>query len=302
MEIAINQILVVFLLIVVGVYGKKMKIINSEFNKCLSSLLLNITLPLYIITAFNMDFSYYLLNNLMRVFCFGMLIHPLSFFIAKLFFRKFVLAKRDVSIFCVTFSNCGFMAFPILDGLFGKVGIFYGSIFLAPFNIFIWTLGIRLYNNTYKKINLKIICNPGIIAILIGIVIFVLSLSLPYAIQKTFDVVGSMTTPLSMIITGVLLADLKLKDLFIDISLYLLAFIRLLVIPALTMGLLYLFKADKILLGVCACIAGMPTAAMASVFAEQFNKEKNFSSSAVFLTTLLSLITIPTLIFLLTSI
>ena len=298
----VNQILVVFLLILVGVYAKKKGIISNEINKGLSSLLLNITLPLYIITAFNLEYSPELLKNLLIIFSFGMIIHPLSYFIGKLAFCKCSGNKRDIMLFCCIFSNCGFMAFPILDGLYGKMGIFYGSVFLAPFNLYLWSIGVKLFNNNSIGLKLKKIFNPGIVAIIIGLVIFIFSIPLPTAVKKTFESVGAMTTPISMIITGVILAEINFKTLYREKSLYYVSFIRLVVIPTFAIAMMFMLKVEPLIIGLCTLLSGMPTAAMASVFAEKYDKEKEYSSKVVFITTALSLITIPALIAVINSI
>ena len=291
-----NQILVVFLLILVGVYAKKMGIINNESNKGLSSLLLNITLPLYIITSFNLKYSPELLKNLLVIFFFGLTIHPMNYIVGKLLFCKYSSSRRDTMIFCSVFSNCGFMAFPILEGLYGKMGIFYGSVFLAPFNLYLWSMGVRLYNNNTKGFKLKNILNPGILAILGGLIIFIFSIPLPTSIKKTAEAVGSMTTPISMIITGVILADVKLNTLLKDKSLYYVSFMKLIGTPALAIIIMFMLRADTLISGLSILLAAMPTAAMASVFAEQYQKDKEYSSKAVFITTALSLISLPLII------
>ena len=135
----LNQVLIIFFIMLVGVYAKKRNIINEKMNKDLTVVLLNLSIPLYIIASFSFDFSKDMLLNIVIIFIFGMLIHPVCYFVGKILFSKSIGEDRTIQIFSIVFSNCGFMAFPILDSIYGKTGILYGSIFVATFNIYIWS-------------------------------------------------------------------------------------------------------------------------------------------------------------------
>jgi predicted permease len=280
---------------VVGVYSRKRNIIDENINKGLTLILMNITLPLNIISAFNFEYSKDMIANMLIIFTFGMLIHPVTFFVAKLIYSKFSKEEKNVLIFSAIFSNCAFMAFPVLESLYGKIGILYGSAFLAPFNIYLWTLGVALYEGEGAKFKLKNILNPGIISVVIGILIFVFSIRLPYAINRCFEMIGSMTTPLSMIITGVIIGGMDIKKIFSRWSIYFGAFVRLILFPVICALILRMFHLDNTTYGVCVLVSAMPVAAMATVLAESYGADAQFASQNVFITTILSLVTIPIL-------
>jgi malate permease and related proteins len=298
-SILLNQILIVFLMLLVGVYAKKTKIIDSALNKGLTALLLNITLPLNIISSFSFDYSKELLVNIIKIFIFGMLIHPISFGIGKLIFMKFNKTEKNILIFSAIFSNCGFMAFPILESIFGKIGVLYGAIFTATFNIYLWTLGVKLFSKGNFKWELKNIMNAGVISIIVGMGMFILSVKLPYPIQRCFEVVGSMTTPLSMIICGVNIGSMSIKSLFTTKSIYALSIVRLIVIPVISSVILKAAGISGVVYSIGILVTAMPVAAMCSVFAERFDGDAQFASQNVFITTILSVITIPVIAFLL---
>jgi malate permease and related proteins len=292
-SILLNQVFIVFLLLLVGVYAKKAKIIDSALNKGLTVFLMNITLPLNIISSFSFDYSRELFINIIIIFVFGILIHPISFIVGKLIFRKFDKNKKDILIFSTIFSNCGFMAFPILESIFGKIGVLYGAIFTATFNIYLWTLGVKLFNRENYKWELKNIMNPGIISIIVGMTFFILSLKLPFAIQRCFEVVGSMTTPLSMIICGVNIGSMNIRNVFSTKSIYALSLTRLIIIPIISFVILKAAGINGTIYGICILVSAMPVAAMCSVFAERFDGDSQFASQNVFITTILSVLTIP---------
>ena len=279
----------------VGVYSRKRNIIDETVNKGLTVILTNITLPLNIISAFNFDYSKDVIANMLIIFVFGILVHPVTFFIAKLIYSKFSKEQKNVLIFAAIFSNCAFMAFPVLESIYGKIGVLYGSAFMATFNIYLWTLGVSLYEGEGTKLKLKNILNPGIVSVVIGIIIFIFSIRLPYAVNRCFEMIGSMTTPLSMIITGVIIGGMDVKKIFSTPIIYFSAFVRLILFPVICAVILRMFHLDNTTYGVCVLVAAMPVAAMATVLAERYGADSQFASQNVFITTILSLITIPIL-------
>jgi malate permease and related proteins len=293
-----NQVIIIFLIILIGIYTRKKGIIDSRINKGLIALLLNVTLPMNIVSSFNFKFSLDMLQNMFFVFMFGVLLHPICFLLGKFLFRKHSHSEKNTLIFVTIFSNCGFMAFPLLESIYGRIGILYGSMFLAPFNIFLWTIGVMLFSKEQSRKGLRNVFNPGIASVIIGFMLFIFSISLPYPLQRCFEVVGSMTTPLSMIITGAIIADIEFKVLFSSKSIYHVSFIRLVLIPVLVLVLLTQLGISGTVMGVCVLISAMPAAAMATVLAEKYEGNAIYASQNVFITTLLSLITIPLFVFL----
>ena len=293
----LNQVLIIFFIMLVGVYAKKRNIINEKMNKDLTIVLLNLSIPLNIIASFNFDYSKEMLLNMLIVLIFGVLLHPVCYFVGKILFFKFKGEDKTILTFSIIFSNCGFMAFPILDSIYGKTGILYGSIFVATFNIYIWSLGVKLFSKDTYTFKIKNIFNPGIVSVFIGFLLFIFSIKLPFPIQRCFELIGATTTPLSMIITGVIVADMNVKKLFTTKSVYYVALIRLLLIPIISSIILKFFGITDIVLGVCVLIAAMPVAAMCTVFAERFDGNYELASQNVFITTILSLITIPLIAF-----
>ncbi|GAA0181643.1 AEC family transporter [Clostridium sediminicola] len=290
----INQVLVLFFIMLVGYYGKKRNIINEEINKGLSQILLRITLPLLIISSFNFTYSDELIGNIIIVFFVSLIMHLMLIVLAKVLFPKVEKDKKAVLKFITVFSNSGFMGFPILLSLYGKIAVLYGSIFNINFNLFIWTYGLMLYTEKkdFKNIK-KVILNPGIVSVGIGILRVLLSVQFPSAIQGTLEIVGNMTTPISMMIIGVMFADVKLKEIISDWTLYYGSLIRLIVVPLIILLIMKRLPIDPIIIKVMIIIAAMPAAALGAIFAESTGRAPKYASKVVFVTTLFSIITIP---------
>ena len=145
----------------------------------------------------------------------------------------------------------------------------------------------------------KLLKNPGIIAVFIGLLLTVFSVKLPIVLYNTISLVGHLTTPISMIIIGSLLAAIDFKAVIKDKTIYYGAFIKLIIIPAVLYGISLLISDNSLVMRTYVLIQAMPAGATTSLFAERFNKEKEYSAFVVSFSTLLSIITIPMIIALL---
>lgn len=298
-----NQISILFLIIIVGFVCSKKKIINTEFESKGSELLINITAPALILTSFTFKHSRELMAKGLMLMGTGFIVHIIAICICIPAFKKIANdQKRRILIFATIFSNCIFMSFPLIDGVFGSEGIFLASFYIVSFNIIIWTYGYMLMTGGSKiSINtiLNSLKNPAIPAIGIGIILLVANISLPEPILKSLELIGSMTTPLSMLLVGSQLSRSKITDLITDKNIFFVSFLKLILIPAIVMLLVYFLRLPAIAGGVAVMLAGMPTAANTTIFARLYLKEDNesvFASKCVAATTLFSMITIPLVI------
>lgn len=292
-----NEVFVLFLIVGAGYFARKRGMIDGQFNRGLVGLLLNITLPLLIIVSFNFKFQPETLNFSVQIFFASILIHVSLFFLSRYFFWHTKSSVRRVLRFSSVFSNCAFMGYPILHVVYGKVGVFYGSIFSAPFNIGVWTLGVLIFEDEYdRKTWIKALLNPGVLAVFVGIILVYFSIDLPYPLQRSFELLGSSTTPLAMVLVGSMLAEIHLKEILSGFTVYYISALRLIAIPATTFAIFYLAGLRGTPLGVITISVAMPIAASTAAFAERYGCEKNLASRCVFVSTLISIITIPIVI------
>ncbi|MBW9155990.1 AEC family transporter [Clostridium sp. FP2] len=293
----VNQVMVLFIVMMVGFYAKKKNFFNIIVDKGLSELLLNITLPFMIVTSFNIKYEATMVSNAQKILIYSFLIHIGLIFISKILFFKFPSNKQQVFRFVTIFCNVGFMGYPVLESIYGGVGVFYAAIFNIPFNLLVWTVGVMLYTGEkdFKSMR-KAIANPAIIAVFIGIILFVFSIRLPLPIENSLKLVGSTTTPISMIIVGSMLAEMKFKNIFSDISIYYATVVRLLIVPMLIYVVLKFLKVDELLLNICVILQAMPAAVITAIIAEKHGGDSLLASQCVFITTMVSVITIPIVI------
>ena len=292
---AANEVIALCLMMAFGIYGRKKAFIDDKVEKGLNSMLVNMILPMSIINSFCMEYDPNIIDNCKKLIIFSLIIHTLCLVLSKFIFFKTEKKKQAVFRFMVTFSNCAFMGFPILGSIYGDIGIFYASIFNIVFHIYAWTFGVALFNTDMplKESMKNIIKNKAIWSVIIGAFIFVFQIQLPSSIGSVVKNVASITTPLSMIIIGSMLCSSNIKDVLKDYSLYVVSLIRLVLIPLIIFIVMNLFNIDKILIAVPTLIMAMPGAAICPVIANANDGDGQLASKCIFMTNILSVITIP---------
>ncbi len=322
-DILVKVLLIMSVLLIFAVPGfwlRKKNMVRAESTYSLSNILLYVCQPLLIIKSFAIDPiepSGKILVNFLYVFLFSTAAMLLAFLVAAVFFTKIKEEKKrkDIFVFISIFSNCGFVGIPFIDMFTdgNSQAMMYIIIFNAAFNVLLWTLGAYLITQDKKQISVKkAVLNPCTIGTLIGFILFlvpqinIFDMQSVKELQQIVVFTGNMTAPLSMMIVGIRLAELSPKALFKDKGVYFSAIIRLLVAPALTYLIILPFKlwgvfAGDIYLLLAPVIAmAMPPAASIVAFAEKFDGEKETAAAAYATGTILSLITLPLVLALIT--
>jgi predicted permease len=209
--------------------------------------------------------------------------------------------KKTILHFANVFTNTGYVGFPILNSIYGAEGVIYGSIFNMFFVIFVWTYGLILFKGNFERKELKVeiekvLLNPSIIAVFIGIIIMVFNIQLPSAISSSMKSIGNITGPLSMIIIGAILSNVKIRKHLKDWTIYYGITTKLAIIPIIIYSISLLVGDTSKAINTVIIMTAMPASAMTSIFAESFDKEKEYAAVLVSVTTLLSLITVPILL------
>ncbi|MEW9121781.1 MAG: AEC family transporter [Thermotaleaceae bacterium] len=289
-----NEILVLFLMIGIGYLISKLNIIDGRMNKGISKLLVNVTLPLLIFSSFTTQYKGNVFVNMFQLFIYSNIIFLMCTIGGKFLSNRMNVSKKDVFHFILIFSNCGFVGFPVVKSIYGDLGVLYTSVFNVTYNIFIWTVGVMIYTKGKESTDIKKIAkNPNIIAVFLGVSMMALSVELPVYISKTASMVGSVTTPLSMISIGAMLSEISLGKILKDWTIYYLSFLRLLVIPLIGYAGLRLFHIDMVIVNVITICLAMPAASLGAILAESYNNNARYASVCVLVSTLFSIITIP---------
>lgn len=292
----LSQVLVLFILITIGLILKKLKIIDDSLGKGLSNFIVYATLPSLLVTSLNYEFSKELLNNGLLILAIGPFAYIFAILVGFLFikFNHVEQPDRGIYLFACIFPNVGFMGYPVISVVYGEIGLFYAALFNLWFNILLWTLGMVLTSpKNDTKINLKMLINPGTIAITIGLILFLFSIKLPTPIFDALDSLGNTTTPLAMIVIGSMLGDSSVKSVIKNKRLIVSVLIKLIIMPLPILFILSIIPIPKIVIGIIATLMAMPVAANAAIFARKNDSNYKLASESIFLSTLFSIATIP---------
>ena len=297
--VALNQILVLFLLTGVGFFCRRAGILNQNSVSSLSKFLLNICIPAMIIYSMQIPFSQSIAEKSGMLIFAALCYYVIAF--AVCFVTPYILRckKEEYGVFrfMTMFSNSMFMGFPILSMLFGQEAIFYAAIFNIPFTLLTYSVGIWLLRSGEGRVSFswKLLLNAAFLSTFVGIIFFVTSFSIPDPFYGALGLLSDITTPLSLVVTGGFLASLETKAIFSNVRQYFAAGIRLLIIPALTFAVCSLFITDPLILGIAVVTAGMPAAVNTVILAEEHDARPDIAAQGVFISTLLCLLTIPLL-------
>ena len=309
----LNQIFILFLLILVGYVSKKLRVISNDMNRDVSKLVTSVSLPALIISSLSSyNFTQEALVKSGVLVMISCAAYALSICIATVApkWLKVEGTTRDLFQFITVFSNVGFMGYPVVNAIYGEQGVFYAAIYNLPFNAVLWTYGVMVLSRPLMEnkaavldnrgsIDLKLLVNPGLISVFIGFGLFVTSTRLPGPIFSAFQLVGNTSTPLSMIFIGSILADTKIRETFSNGKILIASSLRLLVIPLLVAGALKLLSFQGMMVGIPVLITAMPAAANCAIMSTRYGNDYHLASQAVFVSTVLSMITIPVIAMLL---
>lgn len=292
-----EQVIVLFFLIAVGAVCTKAGILTEHAVKRCSDLVLIVVTPCVIVRSFQRPFDVSMLKGLGLAVLIALLIHIGSILLAHLLLHDPVAARERVLRCGAVLSNAGFMALPLQNALLGEEGVFFGAVYVAVFNLILWSYGLITMSGDRKQMSLrKLILNPGLLSLLVGLVLFLGSVTLPPILSAPIGHLAALNTPLPMLIIGFYLVQADLRRTLRDGRSYLAMLLRLVVIPLLALGGMWLCGVRGTLLVSCVIAASAPVAASTTMFATRYNGDTDLSVNMVSVSTLLSVITMPLIV------
>lgn len=296
-----EQIASMVLMILAGFAVARTGILPENSGKALSTIVMFVIAPCMVFSAFQMDFSMEKLIGLLIGVVAAILVHvlyiPLSVLTARIW------GMEDLDRASMIYSNSGNLIVPLLGAVLGGEYVFYSSGYLAVQTILIWVHCICLASGQ-KKMNLKkAMLNPGVIAIGIGLVFFLLPVHLPGILDNTVERIGSTIGPMSMIGIGIIMSTMNIKSVFTDKKTWLLCGLRLVFFPLVFILVLAISHvasafplAGKVLVATVLAAAG-PTAVSIAQLAEVYGGDSVQAGKVNVMTTLLCVITMPIMIY-----
>ncbi|SHE43316.1 AEC family transporter [Alkalibacter saccharofermentans] len=283
----------------IGYHIRKKGLLSEGAAGNFPKFITDITLPCLIISSMQLTYTRDRIQEMGAL----MVIAVVAFLVQLVFslFIPFILGlgedgDKGVYQFMIMFQNAGFIGYPVLVTIFGLEAVFYGAIYNIPFRILIMTLGVSMMENEKRVFSIKDMFTPGIIATLVGLALFFTQYKLPVIIDDPINMIGSLTTPLAMIYIGASMTEVKFGRMVANKRIYMISFIRLLAIPMVILLAISGFVENEMIRGVPVVIHAMPVATLCTIFAKEYNNNVDLASSGVFMTTLLSMVTIPLIV------
>ncbi len=303
LSVIVEQIFMLFLIAAVGYLGFKTKILNAEGNKVLSRLVIHLTLPALILSSVAEVPQDITKSGVLLLLGASFFTYALLGAVSLAVPRILRADRRDYGVyhFMTIFGNVGFMGFPVLSALFGEKAIFLAAIFNLPMNLLCFSVGILMIAPKGTKLKVTTILNPTVVASVAALLLYLLPLSLPAVFNEGLSLLGSATIPLAMMLIGSSLAQLPFREVWNIPKLYLLSLIKLIFCPLLIYFVLGLFIDDSLLLGIATVLTAMPVATNATMLCIEYDGNELLASRGVFISTILSLLTIALIVFILPS-
>ena len=292
-----KQIAELFIMILLGYILVKSNLLTKQDSKVLSTVALYIVTPCVIINAFQVQHSQDVKNGLILSFLAAIIIHIIYIVGVRIVGKGYTL--NGVEKATIIYTNAGNLIIPLVQALLGKEWVVYTTGYILVTTIFIWTHG-RMLICEEKGFNVKeLLKNVNVVACIMGILMFALKIQFPSLITETMDSISATIAPISMIVAGMLIAGMDVKDCLKNKRLYIITFLKMIVFPLFAVSLLkftnlssMVKNGDMILLiSLLASIA--PTAASVTQLAQIYDADSEYASAYYFITTLLCILTMP---------
>ena len=290
--ILLRQIAIMAILMIVGLYLSRRKYLTSHGTKELGAILLRLVIPCVIIKSYITDYSPKRLVQLGLSAGLALMGFIVSMLISYIVFGK----RKRLENVAAAFCNAGFIGIPLTQAVIGEDGVFLVAASVALLNLFQWTYGVYIMANKKEAISFKAIAsNPVVIAIIIGVVLYLLQLPVPDICVRSLEYIASMNTPVAMILMGSYLAKIEFRKIF-DPRAFSCIMFRLVIIPVVILLLLRILPVhDTDVTMAVFLAAATPVGANICIFAQQYDCDEEFSVITVCLSTILSVATIPVL-------
>lgn len=289
----------IFIIVAIGFILSKVGLFKVDTRKQLTDILINVVLPVAIIKSFMMKVTLETLKATLSILIIAIVVQIAIIIANKYLYTRYDNDRANIMKYSSIVSNAGFMGMPIVESIFGSTGLLYCSIALIPLRVNMWTSGLSLFTQSSgKEATKKVLLHPCIIAIYIGAVMMALvnmNVVLPQFLTGTINAISSCNTFLSMLVIGGLLSEVESLKSLLDKSIYHFSFYRLILFPVVCLIILTLLNVDRMVIGVMVLMVAMPAGSTSAMLAQKYDGNAVYASKVVFVSTLLSLITIPIL-------
>ncbi len=295
---AATNVGVLYIIVAVGYICDKFGVYTEETARKTVNFLLYFVASCTLINSFiKIEATPDTVGKFFTAFAVSIATHAIAILINILTFRNKQNERNAVYKFASIYGNVAFMALPLAQAVLGDEGVLYCAGGAVVFNLFTFTHGVKLMGKEGTKLSAKkLLINPGVIAVVIGLPIFLSGIELPYIITRPVEMLADLNTPVAMLVFGTYLSRTDLKSMLFDKKVYAVALMKLIVLPMICMGIYYLFGLSGTLLTAVIITASVPSANNTFMFASVYGRDTATASKTVALVSFLSILTMPVII------
>lgn len=294
----VSQLFKMLVILLVGVLCCRIGLVSTEGSRCISNLLLNIVNPCLIITVYQTEYDKTLVAGLLVSFAAAVASHAVGILISTLLIRRNSSADYSLERYAAVYSNCGFIGIPLIGSVLGNEGVFYLTAYMTVFNLLTWTHGLSLMKGNFRLRNLRDgLLSPMVLSTTLAMILFFARFRIPAPLLDSMNYIADMNTPLAMMVAGFSVAHSNLKKIFTSPGIYKVAALKLLVIPLAVLALLSLLPLDPTVAYTTLIATACPTATTIAMMSILYNKNHAYASEIFSFTTVLSILTIPVIMF-----
>lgn len=292
----LEVMVVLFIIVILGYVACKLGYMGDKFDKKLSSIVVDITCPLLVLSSVMGDElpDRTLILPLLGVgFLTYILLLVFGFWVPRLITKNH--DDQGMIGFALMFANVGFIGYPIVSSIFGPHAVFYAALLNMPNTFFIFTAGVMLIKGEYslKQFNPKVLVSPAMLGAFLAAIIVALGIHTPDIIARPVTMVGNITVPAALMIIGSSMAKLPIREIIGSSKVYITALLRLTIVP---LSIYFLFKACEVsdlVNNINTVVIAMPVASFGTMFCLKYGRNPSLITETTFITTLGSIITIP---------
>ena len=301
-KVVIGQMIVLFALMGLGFLLYRVNILDLNTNSKLTSLVLSVTTPCMVLNSVLCTKKYSDPQTIFAILGIAVVTYIVTPFVGILINKLLRVPTNQTGlyVFMTVFSNIGFIGYPIMKAIFGNDSVFHTSLFGMVFNIMLFTLGVYLIGigqQGNNKLNLKNLITPGVICSFLALILYLLHIRAPQIVTDFTSMVGDMTTPLAMIIIGVTLGAMNIREVFNELRVYIYTIIKQLILPVITYPIIVFLIKDNYLRGLTLVMLSMPVGSSAVLFTNKYGGDSELAAKTIFMTTLISVFTIPLVVY-----
>lgn len=294
-SITVNQLIMMFFFMGIGYVFRKANVLDIYAGNAVSRLLVNVFMPAMVIRSFSQNFKLDVISDKFMIVVLSTVVlvitAMLSIFLARLFSKD--KGTQGIYMYSFTIPNLGYMGYPLIQAIFGDAALLDAMVYCLPYNVYIYTIGMKVLTSQKNASVLGLLTNPSIIAMFVGAALGLCDIPLPATVMKILTTAEGCVTPCAMILTGTVFARINMKSVFSDWRSYAASAIRLLLLPLTALAILKFLNVPSGWILPCVGILAMPLGVNSVVFPEAYGGDSESGAKVCFMAAILAVFTIP---------